>query len=86
MGPSDFKLPCSSRTPREQITRDEFKVVTDHNKRLAGRGKFLDLGEALTLKRLVSNCQYLVDKENFRISMNGDGKGQGEGTFPMNRT
>lgn len=45
----------------------QFKVVADDNKRLAGLGKFLDLIQTLTLKRLIANSQYLVDKENFRI-------------------
>jgi hypothetical protein len=50
------------------------QIMANDNQRLSRVGKLFDLIEAFTLEWLISNCQDLIDKKDFRIRMDSHRK------------
>ena len=59
-------------------TADRGHVVGDVENRSAGAGHFSHLGEALLLKAEVANREDLVDHQDLRLQVGGDGEGQSQ--------
>ena len=76
-GPSSFSLPWSSSTARWQRAWIAAMLwLTNSTVRRSRLDDILHLSEALLLKARVADREHLVDDEDLRLEVRGDGEGQ----------
>ena len=74
--PSRTPATAVEQMPRWQSLRDRGHVVADEQDRPALLADVVHLAQALVLERRVADRQHLVDEQDLRLEVGGDGEGQ----------